>query len=124
MINSLIMTKHLLRSIKDYVSCVRSMMLSIQIFDGPVPNVFKQIARQCKNPNAPDVFGITPLCHATKCGKLEIVETLLEIGKRESFNDTYLDQLWIFPNHFFVHGRIFRFSKRSCENKGKCFCYT
>ena len=59
------------------------MILTINIFDGPVPKVFKQIAWQCKNPNAPDVFDITPLCYATKFSKIEIVEILRDICKTE-----------------------------------------
>ena len=83
LINSLKMAKHLLRSIKDDFSCIKSMILTINTFDVPVPKVFKQIAWQCKNPNAPDVFDITPLCYATKFSKLEIVEILSDICKTE-----------------------------------------
>ena len=79
------MAKSLLRSIKDYNSCVWSMTKSILTVHPFVTKyallpVFKEIASECKNPNMPDLFGTTPLHHAVKLGEHKIVKILLDNG--------------------------------------------
>ena len=83
------MAKSLLISIKDYNSCIGSMIASIDGFT-PYPyvttnamlQVLKEIASECKNPNVPDMFGTTPLHHAVKLGEHKVVKVLqlLDIG--------------------------------------------
>ena len=86
-IKNLDMAKNLLRSIKDYDSCIGSMIASINGFT-PYPfvttnamlQILKEIASECKNPNMPDMLGTTPMYHAVKSGEVKIVKVLLDVG--------------------------------------------
>ena len=76
------MAKSLLRSIKDYNSCIGSMIESIDGFT-PYPFVttdamlqfLKEIASECKNSNMPDMLGTTPMYHAIKSGQVKDFES-------------------------------------------------